>query len=169
VAAESGANVVTPTRAQLSTMTGIRRLPTITAALTALSKGKWAAIEHVPIIENRDIVGSVLKIKLLHRANENRYVGKKAKGIAPNQHRAHKKRSTTGERNSLADSPTERARRVPALSPIGGSGHNAPAKTKATNILDGASKAGEVPQGDISGQCGLLRKITEILGIKSDG
>lgn len=121
LANESGTNTVTPTRAKLAQMTGIRRLPTITDALRALSQGKWLRIEHIPVVENRKQVGTVLKIKLFHRANENRYTGKKSDCIAQNASRAHENRSLASARKSLADLPKGRGvQNTPPTATAGG-------------------------------------------------
>ena len=47
--AERGSIVVTPTRTMLSTRTGIKRLNTISTALTVLVKAGWIEREHIPV------------------------------------------------------------------------------------------------------------------------
>lgn len=146
LADETGANVVTPTRAQLATMTDIARVKTISAALTALRKAFWLEIEHVPVVENRKQVGTVLKIKLFHRRGENRPIGKGAGRIAKSLHREGEKRPIATGRKTPQDFPTGRgapARPLPL--PGGASGSPTPAKdTGGTSILDGASNGQKV-------------------------
>ena len=105
IANEAGSNHVTPTREVLSKMTGIRRLQTISAALTALSKAFWAVIEHIPVVENGEQVGSVLRIKLRHRYNENRCTGRKPINRLENGHRSNENRCIAVQRKSLHDLP----------------------------------------------------------------
>ena len=151
IANEAGSNHVTPTRELLSKRTGIRRLPTVSAALTALSQGRWAKIEHVPVTENHRQVGTVLKITLLHRRNEKRYIGQKPIDRLQTRHRAHEKRSIAIERKSFQESPTETsASRVGLGTPTGTRG--AALEQKAKTDCDGG---------------GPTRPITEILGLKN--
>jgi hypothetical protein len=95
---ESESPHVTPTREHLSKATGIERLPTISAALTALSKARWISLDHVPVTENNKQVGTVLQIKLLRRANENRYVGENATRQAQSRPRRNENRSKSSLR-----------------------------------------------------------------------
>jgi hypothetical protein len=99
IANEGGSNHITPTREVLSKMTGIQRLQTVSDALTALSQARWAKIEHVPVTENHRQVGTVLEIKLLHRRNENRCIGRNAERQAKSHSRSNENRCIAKQRS----------------------------------------------------------------------
>lgn len=65
LAAEVGARVVTPTREQLSQLTGIKKLDAISKALTALSKARWIHRIHVPVSSGGVQIATLLRIVLL--------------------------------------------------------------------------------------------------------
>ena len=167
LADESGSPTVTPTREQISKLTGIGRLRTVSTTLSALSKAKWLKIEHVPITENRRVVGMVLRITLFHRRVENRPIGEDARRIAPNDYRRVKNRPTAEGQKLTHDSPTERGGHCrPALSPNGGAGHKPTSAPPVKTNISEADKCGPYdPHADSEGP---LRSIVDILGIRND-
>lgn len=146
IANEVESNHVTPTRELLSKRTGIRRMQTVSDALTTLSQGHWAKIEHIPVTENHRQVGTVLEIKLLHRRNENRCIGRNAEGQAKSHSRCNENRCIAKQRKSLQESPTETGASRVALGTATGTPALAP----------------PVPNDS---DAGPVRSIVEILGI----
>ncbi|MBK9120701.1 MAG: hypothetical protein IPM18_14065 [Phycisphaerales bacterium] len=57
--------VCTPTRETLSAATGIPRLKTISAALTALEKASWIRRAHVPVLVGSKRTATLLRIQIL--------------------------------------------------------------------------------------------------------
>jgi len=64
MAAERGSNYVTPTREKLSERTGIARLKTISAALTALHQAGWIQRKHTPVSAGGQQTATLLSIIL---------------------------------------------------------------------------------------------------------
>lgn len=65
-----GAAVVTPTRDELAKRAGVSRLPTISAALTALERAGWIERAHVPKFENGQRCATLLRIVLRRSARK---------------------------------------------------------------------------------------------------
>jgi len=63
-AIERGSPVLTPTRESLAQATGIRRLQTISDALTALTKASWLDRIHVPVVEGGLQTATLLRLVL---------------------------------------------------------------------------------------------------------
>ncbi len=132
MAEERGSTMVTPTREDLSERTAIRRLPTITAALTALSEARWIRVQHVPVIQWGRRTATLLRILLLRSARKTLATGQQ--GGTENKRRsaqktlatgtgpvAHEKRSHSSARKTLADFPKGKGRPSATVpSPTGG-------------------------------------------------
>lgn len=78
IAAANGSRMVTPTREQLSKLTGIRRHKTISDALSALEQAAWIARTHVPVTEGGLQTATLLRIVLLRDAGALRHKGRNA-------------------------------------------------------------------------------------------
>ena len=79
-----GSARVTPTRAELCKLTGIRKPDTVSKALTALRKAAWIEIDHVPVSKAGKRTATLLRV-VLRRDTTDRF-------------RKHRKRGPTGPR-----------------------------------------------------------------------
>jgi hypothetical protein len=103
---KGGSPVVTPTRKILAKITGIERLPTISAALTALEEAGWIDRVHVPKMVGGVRTATLLRV-ILHRDRKSFVTGMNTV--------ANGKRSKGRERKSFQDSLRERALPPPTL------------------------------------------------------
>lgn len=69
LAAKSGSSLVTPTRPQISEITGIKRKQTISAALTALVQGGWIERSHKLVTKVDGNLAKLTRIFLLRPRN----------------------------------------------------------------------------------------------------
>lgn len=65
--AAAGASTCTPTRATLCDATGIRRLKTVSAALTVLESAGWIRRSHVPVTVGTKRAATLLRIRVLRK------------------------------------------------------------------------------------------------------
>ena len=116
MATERGRAVVTPTRDVLVEATGITRLPTISAALTALESAGWIDRVHVPVYEGGRQTATTLRIII--RRRERKLCAMAGKTKRPRSERkscataevtvANENRSKGSERKTFQDSLTGR-------------------------------------------------------------
>lgn len=120
MADERGSIVVTPTRELLSKVTGIRRLPTLSRALTVLHNAGWLIRTLVP-------AGDITARKTLIRITLCRIERKTFHTVGGAV--SNEKRSTSRERKTCADSSFRRGGRpsTPPLSADAGGEAGAPA------------------------------------------
>ena len=95
-----GSPVITPTREELSKLSGIPRVKTISRALTILEQAGWIARIHVPISVRNVRQATLLRITLCRR-------GRKAPLTATSAVEGAKRPKGRG-RKAPHDSPTER-------------------------------------------------------------
>lgn len=88
LAAERGSSVLTPTREQLATATGIRKHDTISTALTTLERALWLDRVHVPRVgadgKRKTLLRLILRRtprKTGHTVHRAVYAEKRGKGI----------------------------------------------------------------------------------------
>jgi hypothetical protein len=114
--------IVTPTRAMLAAASGIKRYPTISAALTVLERAGWIERVHVPRLANSRQRATLLRIVLRRRERKTFRTGMRA---VENEFRSKGK-----ERKSFQDSFFQKERRFAPL--LMGAGE-APCSSKGRN------------------------------------
>lgn len=138
---ERGSPVVTPTREVLSALTGIRRLPTITAALTALDKANWIQRFIIPVGGGAEHK-TMLRI-VIHRSAHNT-LGTGVHAVS------NATRSTRSARVALADLPKGKSASRAALGTATG------------------TRGASLQEEPIDGSGGPAIPIAEILGLKGN-
>lgn len=116
-----GSKIVTPTRPELAEATGIARMKTISAALTALECAGWIERVHVPVRDGGQVTALLLRIVL-------RRMGQQTPHTKRHAVRGEKRPKGKG-RKTPHDFPTERGAPT-APAPLGlsaGAGAAAPA------------------------------------------
>lgn len=96
---ERGSPVITPTRKELSELSGIPRVKTISRALTVLEDGGWISRAYVPISKGNVRCATLLRITLCRR-------GRKTPLTATSAVEGAKRPSSKGRKTP--QSPTER-------------------------------------------------------------
>ena len=107
--------MVTPTRDQLAQATGVKKLATVSYALTALYKAAWLDREHVPLTRGGRQVATMLRLVLRRCTNAR---SRSARKTAPTAHVpvAPEKRLKAKGRKTGADFPKGKgARTAPPL------------------------------------------------------
>lgn len=117
MAVERGANLVTPSRELLSKRTGIKRMKTISAALTALELAGWIQRKHVPVKQGGKQLATLILV-VLNRVPQRDTVqsnhrGRKTPRMAKTTIEGEKRPSTLG-RKSPQDSLKRESAPLPA-------------------------------------------------------
>lgn len=127
MAADRGSPVVTPTREQIAQATGIKKLATVSAGLTALHKAAWLDREHVPITQAGRQVATMLRLVLRRVAGAHSRSARKTASTAQTSV-APEKRLIARGRKMGADFPKGKgARTAPPLPANAGVSGAAPA------------------------------------------